>query len=674
MPTYDWLYVSNTSFALNTTGTWMSLSGGGGANGWQNSEGRTQLQARASYTLKAAYANIGANSRNGTGTMASRINSVTGNIAVSITASTTGEFSDTTHTDSIVSGDLVNWQGSFAGSSGTTRYDAISGVLEETTGTPALMSSFVGNNVTFGNGTFFTPIGGALSVFTATEANARYTFRTASVLSNLYVFVRTAAVGTTTVSSRVNGGAGTQTVTPALLTGAFEDTTHTDSISVTNTVDTQCASVAGNGSVIAIISYLSTSTSRQTGGAVPTTAVTVDTFYQLEGNNSSTTESITKAHMHLPMPMTNMYATSNVNARASSATPVFLRQNGASTSVTCSFAASTTGTVEDTTHTLTTVADDLLNFIIDVGAGTGNFSLAVLGIEQQASSSTNTTITPGVLSLALSFFTPQLSQTLTPTVLSTTLSFFTPPVRIGQTVTPGVLSLTLSFFTPTLIAGIGVTPAPLSLSITFFTPTVTATAILFPSTLALTLSFFTPTVTGSILITPAPLSLSLGFLTPSLNQTLTPSVLALVTSFFTPVLSTTLTPSILSLTLSFFTPTLTQSANNYLTPTLLGLTLSFFTPGIASPQTFIPSVLALILNLLTPTIITVPTGIRLPDAGAVLDTNPFGMASYNLPDNNIGAILSYMPVGDSILNPAQQNGTASQSDIPPSGSAIRKDT
>lgn len=674
MPTYDWLHVSNTSFASGTSGGFMPLSGGGGGSGTSFTEAHNQIKSRAAYTLKSAYVVTQSNTRNGTGTVVSRINGVNGNVSVSITASTTGEFSDTTHTDSIASTNLINWSCTFAGSSGSTRYDEIVCVLEETTGTPVLVSSFTNNNTTFGNGTFFTPVGGALTVFTGTEANARYTFRTASVLSNLYVYVRTAAVGTTTVSSRINGAGGTQTVTPALLTGAFEDTTHTDSISVTDTVDTQCASVAGNGSVIVLISYLSTSTSRQTGGAVPTTARTADIFYPLEGSNDSTTENITQAHMHLPMPMTNMYATSNVNARASSATPVFLRQNGASTSVTCSFAASTTGTVEDTTHILTTVADDLLNFIIDVGAGTGNFSLAVLGIEQQASSSTNTTITPGVLSLALSFFTPQLSQTLTPTVLSTTLSFFTPGVSLGQTVTPGVLSLTLSFFTPTLIAGIGVTPAPLSLALTFFTPTVTATAILFPSTLALTLSFFTPTVTGSILITPAPLSLSLGFLTPSLNQTLTPGVLALVTSFFTPILTTTLTPSILSLTLSFFTPTLTQSANNYLTPTLLGLTLSFFTPGIASPQTFIPSVLALILNLFTPTIITVPTGIRLPDAGAVLNTNPFGMASYNLPDNNIGAILSYMPVGDSILNPAQQNGTASQSDIPPSGSAIRKDT
>lgn len=202
-----------------------------------------------------------------------------------------------------------------------------------------------------------------------------------------------------------------------------------------------------------------------------------------------------------------------------------------------------------------------------------NFAGGMIAVFKNGGS-TNTTITPGVLSLSLSFFTPVLKTVIT----------------------PSVLSLTLGFQTPTLLPGVNLTPTPLSLTLGLQTPVLNTTIT--PSVLALSLSFFTPSLGASsnTNIVPDVLALSLSFFTPVLNQTITPGVLSLALSFFTPNLNTTLTPALVAFTLSFFTPVLPITA----TPSVLALSLTFFTPGLA--QTITPSTLALVLNFNAPTI------------------------------------------------------------------------
>lgn len=78
------------------------------------------------------------------------------------------------------------------------------------------------------------------------------------------------------------------------------------------------------------------------------------------------------------------------------------------------------------------------------------------------------TLTPGALSLSLSFFTPALSTVITPALLSLSLSFFTPTISTPKSITPAVLSLALAFFTPIVFsstpqfmpANAGVIPTP----------------------------------------------------------------------------------------------------------------------------------------------------------------------------------------------------------------------
>lgn len=152
---------------------------------------------------------------------------------------------------------------------------------------------------------------------------------------------------------------------------------------------------------------------------------------------------------------------------------------------------------------------------LDTGDATWAVALAI------APPSATGVITPGVLSLTLTFFIPGINPVLTPAPLSLVLAFFTPGLK--QTLTPGVLAL----------------------SISFFTPTITVSFVLFPTTLSLTLSFFTPTITRTANnnLTPAILSLTLAFFTPlvSTPQTITPAVLALLLSFFAPRILAVLT-------------------------------------------------------------------------------------------------------------------------------------
>src|SRR3990167_4641593 len=66
-------------------------------------------------------------------------------------------------------------------------------------------------------------------------------------------------------------------------------------------------------------------------------------------------------------------------------------------------------------------------------------------------------VTPGVLSQALTFYTPTVlvsdNQTVIPGVLSLTMTFYAPTIIVAGdiTVIPGILVLTLTFFTPTVV-------------------------------------------------------------------------------------------------------------------------------------------------------------------------------------------------------------------------------
>src|SRR5690349_17266000 len=81
-------------------------------------ESNAQITRRVPGVESNLYIRVNTNDR-GTSTLRFRINGGDGNQVVSITASTTGEFEDTSNTDTIAAGDLTDYQIT-GGAGGTT--------------------------------------------------------------------------------------------------------------------------------------------------------------------------------------------------------------------------------------------------------------------------------------------------------------------------------------------------------------------------------------------------------------------------------------------------------------------------------------------------------------------------------------------------------------------------
>jgi hypothetical protein len=87
-----------------------------------NMAAKTETNSRYRFRIAATMSNfrvyMGYNALNGTSTARTRKNSTNGNQSVSIPAATTGDFEDTSNTDSIASGDRFNYQIVTGGTSG----------------------------------------------------------------------------------------------------------------------------------------------------------------------------------------------------------------------------------------------------------------------------------------------------------------------------------------------------------------------------------------------------------------------------------------------------------------------------------------------------------------------------------------------------------------------------
>jgi hypothetical protein len=217
------LYSSN--FAGNTgTGPFFAALGQGWISGAETS---SKFLVRAPGIFSNLINNVTANSAAANNVFISRKNGANGNQTITVTAGTTGVFEDTTHSDSLASGDTIGFE-NIATTSATI--DGYYGFVCAHTGTT---SELVGGNpaLAFNASGFFTAIllnelGGP----TATESNASTPLLIDGKLSNMRnnIFSNT-MTGTYTFNFRKNSASGNQLLTvAATTTGTFEDTTHTD--------------------------------------------------------------------------------------------------------------------------------------------------------------------------------------------------------------------------------------------------------------------------------------------------------------------------------------------------------------------------------------------------------------------------------------------------------------
>lgn len=204
----------------------------------QAADSNVGMTMRTAGTLAKLGAQVGVNSRTTTSTFRSRVNNGFGAQTISIAGGTTGNVEDTTNSDTIASGDLINW--SMTTGTGTEILSTNSTHVEFTT-TNSLQQYVVGIAVGLAQAagvTTYYPFAGRLLTST-TESNMVAETNLAFTASLLQCNISAnTIVLDSTLTLRKNSGVANQTVTiTALTTGIFQDTTNTDTIVASDTLD-----------------------------------------------------------------------------------------------------------------------------------------------------------------------------------------------------------------------------------------------------------------------------------------------------------------------------------------------------------------------------------------------------------------------------------------------------
>lgn len=236
------------------------LAGAGGAT--TLTEANTQTKCKLAGTWKYLQAFLtSTNSRAVADSFVSRIGGVTGNMTATTTASTAGLYTDTTHTDTVASGNLLNYGLVLGASASAMSFQVVMSELINTGG----IFHFAGGSGSLP--TFATSLSPFFAIASdpttgsTTESDAQLKCPVGFTWSNLQINNPVNAItANTTFTSRIGAIAGNQTITIASgITGISEDTTHTDAVSTGNEIDYQLATGAtGTTITVSTISSMAT--------------------------------------------------------------------------------------------------------------------------------------------------------------------------------------------------------------------------------------------------------------------------------------------------------------------------------------------------------------------------------------------------------------------------------
>lgn len=221
-----------TSFSTSTASTafYQLLANGSTAAGTAEADTQIKIPVAGSVTNFQTY--ISANGRSTSTTWVTRINGADGNCTFSVGAGSTGLFSDTSNTDTISSGDLLNFKFT-TGTGGSAIAFRSFGLAFSSTANknPFYTSLTAGINRTAGAGnTYYNPFGTLNTTTTTAESSKTFIPGFPTTLSNIMISVlANTCTASVTFKSRKNSADGNQSVSIATTaTGLFEDTTNTD--------------------------------------------------------------------------------------------------------------------------------------------------------------------------------------------------------------------------------------------------------------------------------------------------------------------------------------------------------------------------------------------------------------------------------------------------------------
>ncbi len=438
-----------------------------------SSEASVQTPVRAAGTFSNLYTYVSSNSvsvntvctvrKSGSGTA----------LAVTYSADQTGIKEDTANSVSFANTDSCCLEIAAGSEAGTNNF-VIEGwaVQFDATASGDCVSWLVANgSVTYStaSATNYINPAGASAAPTGTEANEKVRIRAASTASNLYGYVSSNGRTTdTTISSRVNGANGNQTITwTSGQTGAKEDTTHTDSLAVGDDYNLKIVTGSGTGNFVFDM--------------VATTLVNTGGKFHLQARKGGSTSVSFGSTIHLGVQGTflsngvianaqvrprftftvkEMTAYVSVNTLNSNAV-VTAQDAGSDSSLTFTYSTGQTGWKVDSSNSyVATAATDQIHVKIDTtSSASGSISFYGVGLLGE---SIDQTMSPdaATVTAAAQSTTTSLTLTLTPDAATETSAGQATTVSHDLALTPDAPAVTASAPSETVALALTVAPDP----------------------------------------------------------------------------------------------------------------------------------------------------------------------------------------------------------------------
>lgn len=230
------------TYSTASTTSYFSYSSNVGAP--TTTEADAKIKIKNAGTLRYFYTNVLTNTSTNAITMGNRINGANGNLTLSITASGTGVFEDTSNSDTVSSGDDIN--GYITSGAGTVNpsFNCTS-ITYESTNKKYPFYGFAGNygtgsgqNANLTRYVAFTRGATFNTTETGTSQVQPIFNQTASLLG--VKVITNGVTATSTLKFRVNGANGNQSISIGSgTTGYLEDTTNVDSLVGTENINYQ---------------------------------------------------------------------------------------------------------------------------------------------------------------------------------------------------------------------------------------------------------------------------------------------------------------------------------------------------------------------------------------------------------------------------------------------------
>lgn len=340
-----------------------------GNNRLNSTEANVETYVGAAGTFSDIYIYVVSNGTTAASTLRFRKNAANGNQSVSIGSGSTGDFTDSTNTDTISSGDEVALELS-VGAGGTLVFTGTSCCFDKTGNAWSVFNREQSSSLTKGT-VYYRDLAGHDWGAITTESDCQVEFRTAGTLRNLRYW-QGSGNSPVTVTVRINGADGNLTVS-STGTGWYSDTSSTDSVSAGDLVSYK-ADVGSTGSgaqaTTQRVEFDSSSTSQVVVATDMANGANNITVYNPVGGSLETSRT-TEAYYRWPVPFdldaSNLWVV--VYSAGSSAT-IYLRKNGVdSTNVQVSLTG--TGEFLDSSGSESFSAGDDINYRWDLTGAWG---------------------------------------------------------------------------------------------------------------------------------------------------------------------------------------------------------------------------------------------------------------------------------------------------------------